>query len=227
MLRNYIQSKLKTTLVNSKKYVISYWVSLGDTFRIANNSIGLLFTTDSFNFSSNGLNFIINQVPQTQNNVNNSLTNKTDWTLVTDTFTANGTEHWITIGNFFNDSLSNSVILDSNCTINGFKCASYYYIDDVSVELVDETGLSPTSAMQSLAFKVMPNPSNGSFALEGNNNNVLNVSIQNTAGAILYNKNMQPQNKQVKIDDAALAKGIYFVKVTTEYGLQCLKLVVQ
>jgi hypothetical protein len=96
-------------------------------------------------------------------------------------------------------------------------------IDSIGLEVI--TGINEINTAGSL--HIFPNPSNGSFVLEGSNNNLLKISIQNTAGAMLYNKNIQHQNKRVKIDDAALAKGIYFVKVTTEYGMQCLKLVVQ
>ncbi len=101
--------------------------------------------------------------------------------------------------------------------------ALYMGIDSIGLEVV--TGINEPNV--DARFKVFPNPNNGSFVFEGSNNNLLNVSIQNTAGTILYYKNMQPRNKHVKIDDAALVKGIYFVKVTTEYGMQCLKLVVQ
>jgi hypothetical protein len=211
-----------------KKYRIKMYVSLADSFITACHNLAIYFsdTLPSYTVSGYLVNFnFTNNLPI---QFHQNLSNKVGWTLLDTVFTASGYEKWLTIGNFKKDNESDTTYVGGNFLQTYFTYwdHSNYYIDDVSVELVDETGLNP-SAMQSLAFKVMPNPCNGNFVIEGNNNNVLNVSIQNTAGAMLYNKNMQPQNKRVKIDDAALAKGVYFVKVTTEYGLQCLKLVVQ
>ncbi len=224
IVRNYIQCELKATLINTKKYVVSYWVSLADTFRIANNSIGALFTPDSFNVSNNGVGFIINQIPQTQNNVNNNLTSKTGWTLVTDTFMANGTERWITIGNFLTDSMSNSIIIDSTCTLNGLNCGAYYYIDDVSVELLDETG-SPTNLPQREAFRLSPNPATSVVYIDGKQS-FTGIVIFNAQGCLVEKISTKPTvNYQLSI--ANYKKGVYFVKVTTENSMQCLKLVVQ
>jgi hypothetical protein len=100
-------------------------------------------------------------------------------------------------------------------------------IDDVSVELVDESGLSPTYLPKGGAFKVVPNPSNGSFVIQCIENNLVTCSIQNLSGQEVYIKTKQAQNLQVKIDDATLAKGIYILKVADKNGVQCLKLVVE
>ncbi len=65
-----------------------------------------------------------------QNHEQNDLSSKTEWTLVCDTFVASGNERYITIGNFYIDSLSTFTPLDSVCSLpNPFNCASYYYID--------------------------------------------------------------------------------------------------
>ena len=227
----YLVGVLLDTLKQNKKYKIKLFISLADSMKFICNNLSIYFsdTIPTYFFdSSNHLQLNLTHEPEI--NFNKDLSNKSDWIILDTTYIATGYEKYFMIGNFLADSISDTTNISgglvSSNSIEYYHLA-YYYIDDVSVELVDETGLSTTSSMQNLGFKVMPNPSNGSFVLEGNNNNVLNVSIQNTAGALLYNKNMQPQNKQVKIDDAALAKGVYFVKVTTEFGMQCLKLVVQ
>jgi hypothetical protein len=225
----YAIGSMNQVLESGKKYRIKMYVSLADSFITACHNLAIYFTDTlpTYTTSSYIINFnLTNNLPI---QFNQNLSNKVGWTLLDTVFTASGYEKWLTIGNFKKDDESDTTFVGGNLpqTASWQWDYSAYYIDDVSVELVDETGLSSTNPNQSLAFKVMPNPCNGSFVLEGRYNNVLTVIIQNTAGAMLYNKNIQPQNKRVKIDDAALAQGIYFVKVTTEYGLQCLKLVVQ
>lgn len=155
-LRQYIQTELSQTLVVNKKYLVAFYVSLGDTFHANCNSIGAYFSTDSFFVSNDGL---INQIPQIQNPNENNLSSKTEWTLVCDTFVATGNEHYITIGNFYNDSLSTYTPLDSVCSQpNPFACSNYFYIDDVSVTLIDETGMEEQRQSE---FSLFPNPAKG------------------------------------------------------------------
>jgi len=111
-IRQYIQTKLTQKLLNNKKYKISFYVSLGDALHAYTNSIGAYFSEDSFFVSADAF---IPQIPQIQNNEHNDLSSKTEWTLVCDTFIATGIEQYITIGNFYNDSISNPIPLYSVC----------------------------------------------------------------------------------------------------------------
>ncbi|MFN4932047.1 MAG: T9SS type A sorting domain-containing protein [Bacteroidota bacterium] len=159
--RQYIQVKLIDTLQSNGKYRVAFYVSLGDTLHANCNSIGAYFSPDSFFVSNDGL---IEQIPQIQNSEENDLRSKTDWTLVCDTFIATGIERYLTIGNFYTDSLSIFTPLDSVCSIpGGFGCSAYYYIDDVSVTLIDETGLEE---QKHIKFSLYPNPNNGYFSLQ-------------------------------------------------------------
>jgi hypothetical protein len=125
-LRQYIQVKLTETLQAGKMYKVIFYVSQGDTMHANCNSIGAYFSVDSFSVSHDG---IIEQIPQIQNTNQNDLSSKTDWTLVCDSFVAIGNERWMTIGNFYNDSLSALIPLDSVCGLPiPYACASYFYM---------------------------------------------------------------------------------------------------
>ena len=222
-IRQYIRTKLLQTLQINKKYKVSFYVSLSDTMHAFNNSIGGYFGIDSSYVINN---YVFDVIPQIQNNVQNDLSSKTSWTLVCDTFVANGTERWITIGNFYNDSLSSITPLDSVCSMpNGFNCGAYYYIDDVSVELVDETGLSPTNLPKGEAFRLVPNPATSVVYIDGKQS-FTGIEIFNAQGCLVEKISTKPiVNYQLLI--ANYNKGIYILKISDKNGTQCLRLLVE
>lgn len=94
------------------------------------NSIGLYISSDSI---GGGFNTLLNYTPQIIYMPNVPIVDTLNWTKIYGTYKANGSEKYITIGNF---TTSTDVIIDSLNTsiVSG---ASYYYIDDVSVICCD------------------------------------------------------------------------------------------
>jgi len=223
--REYIQTKLVHQLVVGKKYKVSFYISLADTFRSYTNSIGAYFSPDSFFVSTT---WLIEHIPQIQNNFQNNLSNKIDWSLVCDTFVAVGNEKYITIGNFYNDNLCPLTPLDSICAQQPGNpaCGAYYYIDDVSVELVDESGLSPNTSKRE-TFEVLPNPNKGSFNLSCSSNEIITCQLLNIAGQIIDSRQYKPINNIVEFDYGSISKGLYILKIYTKNGTECLKLVLE
>jgi len=205
-LRNYIQIKLSQPLLSNNKYLVEFYISLGDTMHANCNSIGAYLSPDSFLAPYN--NFLIDQIPQIQNPIENDLSSKTDWTLVGDTFVATGVERWLTIGNFYNDSLSTIIPLDSVCAQpNPFACAAYFYIDDVSVTLIDETGINEQKQNE---FSLFPNPNNGNFKLQykGNLTKSIVLFITDVYGKLI--DNIEILNSTTDYENASLNDGLYF-----------------
>ena len=128
--REYIEVGLQASLQGGNRYCVSFYVSLADNSKYAINSMGLFFSNDSL-FSSNFL--YINQTPQILN-ANGILMDTLNWILISGTYIASGGERFITIGNFENDS---NTQLDS-VNLGGYPWA-YYYIDDVSITLCEDT----------------------------------------------------------------------------------------
>ena len=115
-----IKTKLKDSLIASKRYCTNFYISLAEyTFWqpfVYLDSIGMFFTKvtvqdTTLPILSNG------------NKVQNSITNidTLNWFKISNSFIANGGEHYLTIGNF--DSIVNWT--------NDFQ--TYVYIDDVAV----------------------------------------------------------------------------------------------
>ena len=68
--------------------------------------------------------------PQVESPLNAYLTNASGWTLVSGVYVAAGGEDHIVIGNFHDDATTNSVAGPGQ-----WPGGSYYYIDDVSVDV--------------------------------------------------------------------------------------------
>lgn len=204
-LRNYIQTKLDQDLLAGKKYRVAFYVSLGDTMHATNNTIGAYLAPDSLFTSNNG---VITNIPQIANDNNNDLSDKTNWTLVCDTFIATGNERWMTIGNFYTDSLSAITALDSVCAQpNAYACSAYYYIDDVSVMLIDETGYEEQKQNN---FSLFPNPNSGIFKLQYNGiiNKLLMLYITDVYGKLIDTKEII--NITTDYKNTSLTNGLYF-----------------
>jgi hypothetical protein len=105
------------------------FISLVDTSTIACNDMGMAFTsaipTGPFGQTLSSI------MPQIANDpATNPLTDKINWMEIKGSFIANGTEEYITIGNFKHSVQSDTINLNFNTP---YVHESYYYIDDVSL----------------------------------------------------------------------------------------------
>ena len=205
-LRTYIQVKLSDTLITGKKYKVGFYVSLGDSMRTANNTIGAYFSPDSFSVE---LLLPIYQTPQISNNPQNDLSSQTAWTLVCDTFVATGNERYMTIGNFVTDSLCDTLCFGGGCYApNGYNyCVAFYYIDDVSVTLIDETGIEEKKQFN---FSLFPNPNNGNFKLHYNGilNKTTMLYITDVYGKLIDTNEIVKTTTDY--ENTSLTSGLYF-----------------
>ncbi|MBX7183103.1 MAG: hypothetical protein K1X82_13410, partial [Bacteroidia bacterium] len=104
--REYLQIKLSDTLVQRRKYLVGFYCSLRDDLcNLATNNWGAFLSRDAISKNI----FLIDTIPQLVNGSGIPLTSKTEWMLVSDTIEAEGGEAYITIGNFFQDSLTDTV----------------------------------------------------------------------------------------------------------------------
>lgn len=129
-LREYIQVFLNSSPYSGKRYSVEFYVSLADTMSVATNNLGLYFSDIPVTAAVGA---VINVIPQVTNDtINNKLSDKSGWTKISGDYIANGTEQYITIGNFLDDSSSDTIHV-----AGGSYQFSYYYIDDVSIICLD------------------------------------------------------------------------------------------
>jgi subtilisin-like proprotein convertase family protein len=84
---------------------------------------------------------------------------------------------------------------------------------------------------ENVTIGVQPNPNKGVFTLNVNTTYVkeLNIEVMNTQGQVVFTKNNFDNitNVNEKIDLSNNAKGIYFIKVTSDKGVKTHKVIVQ
>lgn len=135
-LREYVQMQLSSPLVAGQEYIISFYASLGDNSVYAIDNLGAhISSTFIFTGNSNNISCCLPQIMS-----DGFITDKNGWTLIYGCYTATGGEEYITIGNFKNDNQTNVQVL------SGSLSSSFYYIDDVSVELVSSSSIGDVSA---------------------------------------------------------------------------------
>ncbi|MEZ4855299.1 MAG: OmpA family protein [Gelidibacter sp.] len=139
--REYIQGKLKETLIKGKTYQITFYISLADNSNHSIKDLGI-FMTSSKRFN--------NQSDKTINAKRiskkvlgfayvpffskESYSNKKEWIKMTSIYNASGFENFFIIGNFNNNSSSKIEKLEKS----KYEDFSYYYIDDVSIEPIEK-----------------------------------------------------------------------------------------
>lgn len=156
--REYVSTRLSDTLVQGKKYCAEFYISLGDSCAWAIDKIGVFFSNDSTIDMSNS--YHINETPQIETDSGYVYNDTASWIKVFGSFTAQGGERYFTIGNFHADSTTTTDSLPA-----GTWYTAYYYIDDVSVMLCDDTLSAPPDYD---SISLTPSPSNGLVYLRGN-----------------------------------------------------------
>lgn len=130
--REYIQGELIDTLHAGKRYCVSFYVSLANSARYSIANMEAYFSEDLISIGTlNNLPF----TPQISNPPSIQLTDTLNWMKISGEFMAIGNERYITIGNYNEDSTTDTSLF--NPSFLGTTNQSYYYIEDVSVVCCD------------------------------------------------------------------------------------------
>lgn len=132
-VREYTQGHLVKPLQNGKTYCVSFWVNLAEVAGYAHNKIGAYLDNGSINTAVDSAGKeITSVVPQVY--TDSVIKDTMNWTKIDGSFVANGTEIYITIGLFFTNAATTTVVTNYWFTYPQY---SYYLIDDVSVIPID------------------------------------------------------------------------------------------
>lgn len=124
--RWYIQQKMKQKLTAGKTYCVTYWANLVNYSNYAVDELGAYF--DDGSIQSIGWLKEAPANPQVKSPSGVFYADTLNWMKVQGTFTANGTEEYITLGNFRLNAATTYTSLDGNTA-----GTALYFVDDVSV----------------------------------------------------------------------------------------------
>jgi hypothetical protein len=220
--RDYLQDSLLSALKPGIKYYVTFYVSLADSMKYACNNIGAFFSDSSlvYPFTRTVKPTIM---PQVENDTANHLIDKINWMKVSGNFVAKGGEKFITIGNFLDDSHSDSIFVNSLAHSENIWVEAYYYVDDVIVSTDSNyaDSLFPT-AVQNISkpktvVDVFPNPSNGVFTLEQSAEKQSEViEVYNVLGEKIYYSSFSAP--RITLNLTGQPSGIYLYRITSEKG---------
>lgn len=129
--RTYMQTKLPKKLVAGKRYCLKMHVSLSDLSKYATDNIGMYVSAKAIKAKDIDAYDI---KPQLTHSGNMIVDDQFDWVKVCQTFKADGTERYVTIGNFAPQS---AVKVKKMRRPREFKVPqtrdAYYFVDAISV----------------------------------------------------------------------------------------------
>lgn len=125
--RWYAQQKMTHKLTTGKSYCVTYWASLINYVNYAVDELGAYFDDGSIQSIAWSKEAPAN--PQVKSPSGVFYMDTLNWMKVQGTFVANGTEEYITLGNFRYTAATTFTALDGNNTAG----IASYFIDDVSV----------------------------------------------------------------------------------------------
>ncbi len=216
--REYISVKLTKSLVAGSEYKVTMYVSLADSVAYATNSLGVYVTRDSISNEEYLSDIFLSKTPSFEYD-GSLLDNKENWTLVEGTFTAEGGEQYLVIGNFADDVKTDIHFVGGVSENFDYSNYTYYYIDDISLTLESATGLTEQQTKKDI--NVYPNPSNGSMFVEysGLEENST-LELYNSAGQIVDSYQLVFNGTGIlSINRTDLSAGIYTYRIV-EKGME-------
>ena len=141
-IRDYTQGKLFDHLTSGKSYCVTFYVSLAEVSGYAVNKIGAYLDNGEIDTAKSTC-----SIPQTgyvPQIIETLVINDTaNWVKVSGSFTANGSERFITIGNFYSKANTSYTNLPYSTSPIG-----YYFVDDISViESTERANAGPDVAI--------------------------------------------------------------------------------
>lgn len=139
--RSYIQTRLDAPMKKGLKYCVKFNVSLAEGSKYGSNNLAARFSNKPGGTEAK-VPIIEDDQEQMLMHFNNTMTIQSaryNWSEICGVYTAKGNEKYITIGNFFSDEDTKYERMKKDPKVKAKQIiAAYYYIDEVSVVLIDE-----------------------------------------------------------------------------------------
>ena len=121
---------------------------------------------------------------------------------------------------------TSSYIQDNGCDIGTQGFGYWYTASDALAIRMNFGNVSSVNQELSSRLNIYPNPSNGIFTVENNNQKDINYSIRNVLGQINFRGEINTASNS-KVDLSHLNSGIYTIEFDSEYQLFNQKLIIK
>lgn len=202
----FIGVSLLAPLDSGAKYFIGFNLSLADTVMYGVSNVGALLTMESPEWDVNAL---LSLTPQMSLDSGQHVSNSEGWVSIEGTMIANGGEQFLTIGNFDDDSLVDTVLVNGQSVLN----QAYYYLDSVYV-VKDTTYHIGLAEYDLIDVSVYPNPASDVVSIELETRGDHLYEISDLSGRTLVNGVLD--NGRATHDVSGLSGGLYSVRVLRE-----------
>lgn len=134
--RTYLSTKLKTPMRKGMKYAVKFYVCLSEGSKYAANNVAANFSKKQWSINENKSIIGESSVLDVENVIFNAMFG---WDQVCGVYTAKGGEKFLTLGNFSSNADTKNERMKKPKGFTGKQVvSSYYYIDDISVTLIDD-----------------------------------------------------------------------------------------
>jgi gliding motility-associated-like protein len=199
-IREFLEVKLNDTLKAGARYCIEFYASLGDSSFWQVNRLQLVLSNNVLNPNCSPYNSNI----ALEHDSAYFFSNTQDWVLISGVYTAIGGEEYLTIGNFLNDSLTDT------SSHNGPNVISYFYIDDVSVTECPEPPPLVSSLIVPNAFSPNGDGINDFFSPSDTNLSFYTCKIYNRWGNLVFETTNPNQFWDGNYNGGDCVDGTYF-----------------
>ena len=225
--REYIGTQLSSELISGTKYYVSFKSSLSDSSNYAVNNLGVLFSTVPFDEFTNPA--LPNNHAQLQ--AQQIFSNKINWTVLSGSFIADSAYKYLLIGNFFKDSVCDTLFVGIGTQMSNFD-ESYYYIDDVCVSPDSlECDLNPEGIHNLLQqqIAIYPNPATEKVEITFSSPTIVrSIEMFDLVGRKLMNDELLVNHSNhYSINTKNFPRGYYFIRINTSEGMINRKIVLK
>ena len=217
--REIIGTQLTQSMNIGQKYFVTFYVNTAfnpnpgwhSTFAI--NKLGARFTTTPYSYW--------NPVPidnYAQIYTDSIISDTVNWVKISGSFIADSAYRFVSFGNFFTDSATTHISLD---TLSSY---AYYFIDDIIVS-VDSLFNGFNDYLSSFSLlKIFPNPARDWIAIE--RSDLISYKIFDIFGRIYIEDVFAPTSLK-SVYTGNLSKGIYFIQINNLSQSSVQKIIIQ
>jgi outer membrane protein OmpA-like peptidoglycan-associated protein len=139
--RSYMMTKLESPMKKGMTYCVKMYVSLSEASKYASNNVGVHFSKKALGTDAK-VSMILEPSVVHRENDYETMSARFDWTEVCGVYVAKGGEKYIALGNFSSNEDTRYERMKKDNGTKDIKVqqvvAAYYYVDDVSVYLLDQ-----------------------------------------------------------------------------------------